>query len=89
MGPHGFGSGRNGGSGSNRSNENFGGNWKVKKLDLPIFTGTNPDGWILRAERYFQFYRLGEEETLEAATGMRFFGINGNMDDDPYETGQS
>nr|AEV42261.1 hypothetical protein [Beta vulgaris] len=44
-----------------------GGGWKAKRLDLPIFTGTNPDGWILRTERYFGFYRLAAEEQLEAA----------------------
>ncbi|XP_057251720.1 uncharacterized protein LOC104883522 isoform X2 [Beta vulgaris subsp. vulgaris] len=44
-----------------------GGNWRAKKLDLPVFTGNNPDGWILRAERFFQFYRLTEEEKIEAA----------------------
>ena len=42
-------------------------NWKMRKLDLPLFDGTNPDGWILRAERFFHFYRLGEEDQLEAA----------------------
>lgn len=46
---------------------NNGGNWRYRKLDLPVFDGTNPDGWILRAERYFSFYRLNEEEKLEAA----------------------
>ena len=60
----GFGTGR---GGSGRPGDQFGGNWKVKKLDLPIFDGTNPDGWIFRAERYFHFYRLGDEEVLEAA----------------------
>ena len=42
-------------------------NWKLRKLDLPLFDGTNPDGCILRAERFFHFYRLGEEDQLEAA----------------------
>ena len=60
----GVGSGR---GGSGRPGDQVGGNWRVKKLDLPVFAGTNPDGWILRAERYFHFYRLGEEEVLEAA----------------------
>lgn len=41
--------------------------WRMKKLDLPTFDGVNPDGWILRAERFFHFYRLGEEDKLEAA----------------------
>lgn len=40
--------------------------WKHKKLDLPLFSGENPDGWILRAERFFKFYRMSEEEQLEA-----------------------
>ncbi|XP_074337653.1 uncharacterized protein LOC141674849 [Apium graveolens] len=63
----GTGSGRGFGFGSGRFGDPVGGNWKVKKLDLPVFDGMNPDGWILRAERYFHFYRLGEEESLEAA----------------------
>lgn len=48
-------------------NDGHRGNWKYRKLDLPQFDGTNPDGWILRAERYFAFYRLNDEEKLEAA----------------------
>ncbi|KAK1364271.1 hypothetical protein POM88_039832 [Heracleum sosnowskyi] len=35
------------GRGGNSGN---GGNWRYRKLDLPQFDGTNPDGWILRAE---------------------------------------
>lgn len=46
---------------------NNGGNWRYRKLDLPQFDGTNHDGWLLRAERYFSFYRLTNEEKLEAA----------------------
>lgn len=44
-----------------------GANWRYRKLDMPLFDGANPDGWILRAERYFNFYRLNEEEKVEAA----------------------
>lgn len=29
---------------------NGGSNWRFKKLDLSVFEGANPDGWILRAE---------------------------------------
>lgn len=47
--------------------ENHRSNWKYCKLDLSQFDGTNPDGWILRAERYFTFYQLTGEEKLEAA----------------------
>lgn len=42
------------------------GEWRYRKLDMPIFEGTDPDGWILRIERYFSFYRLTETEKLEA-----------------------
>ncbi|XP_074349249.1 uncharacterized protein LOC141688990 [Apium graveolens] len=71
------GSGRTGEYGSGRVFQDFGGNshqnynaspnWRFKKLDLPTFEGNNPDGWILRAERYFKFYRLSEDEQVEAA----------------------
>lgn len=44
-----------------------GGGWRAKKLDLPLFNGSNPDGWIIRAERFFSFYRLSEVERVEAA----------------------
>lgn len=40
--------------------------WRHKKLDLPLFDGENPDGWILRAERFFEFYGLSEKEKVEA-----------------------
>lgn len=62
-----------GGNVGAREREGFSGgftggtNWRIKKLDLPLFDGTNPDGWIMRAERYFSFYRLPEDEKLEAA----------------------
>lgn len=32
-----------------------------------MFDEVNLDGWILRVELYFHFYRLGEEKILEAA----------------------
>lgn len=52
--------GRGGGIGT-------GGNWKHRKLDMPMFDGSDPDGWILRGERFFDFYGLVEGEKLEAA----------------------
>lgn len=42
------------------------GNWRYRKLDMPIFDGSDPDGWILRVLRYFGFYRLTEAEMLDA-----------------------
>lgn len=46
---------------------------RFRKLEMPPFVGTNPDGWILKAERYFAFNRLTNEEKLEAAI-MAFEG---------------
>lgn len=41
--------------------------WRGQKLDMPLFDGTDPDGWILRVDRYFDFYKLlTEAERLEA-----------------------
>lgn len=34
---------------------------------MPVFEGTDPDGWILRGEKYFDFYKLTEKEKLEVA----------------------
>ncbi|KAL8105734.1 hypothetical protein AgCh_029503 [Apium graveolens] len=42
------------------------GNWRYCKLDMPIFDGKDPDGWVLRVERYFNFYHMSEDEMLEA-----------------------
>lgn len=63
-----FGSSRGfGDAGGNYHHGSSGGNWRFRKLDLPTFEGDNPDGWILRAERYFKFYRLTDDEQMEAA----------------------
>lgn len=59
----GFGSGTGPGGGAGPNGRN---SWRHKKLDLPLFDGSNPDGWILRAERFFNFYSLSEEEKVEA-----------------------
>lgn len=34
------------------------GAWKYRKLDMPLFDGEDPDGWIMRVEKYFDFYKL-------------------------------
>ena len=45
--------------------------WSVdrssRRLKMPVFEGSNPDGWIFWAERYFTICRLSEKECLEAA----------------------
>lgn len=59
----GAGSGSGGGPGYGMNGRN---SWRHKKLDMPLFDGSNPDGWILRAESFFNFYGLTEEEKVEA-----------------------
>ena len=56
-----------GSGGYNNGHHGGGSNWRFKKLDMPLFDGSQPDGWILRAERYLSFYILSEEEKMEAA----------------------
>ncbi|TXG60193.1 hypothetical protein EZV62_014766 [Acer yangbiense] len=41
--------------------------FRFRKLEMPVFDGTNPDGWILKAERYFSLQRFNNEEKLEAS----------------------
>ncbi|KAK1356693.1 hypothetical protein POM88_049949 [Heracleum sosnowskyi] len=38
-----------------------GGNWRYRKLELPVFDGSNPDGWILRAERFIMYAQCYNE----------------------------
>lgn len=37
---------------------------KLKKLEMPVFNGTDPDGWLFRAELYFQMHRLQRKKNL-------------------------
>lgn len=39
----------------------------LHKLEMPLFDGSNPNRWLLKAERYFSLYRFTNEEKLEAA----------------------
>ena len=32
-----------------------------------MFYGENPDGWLLKAEKFFKFYQLTDEERIEVA----------------------
>lgn len=38
-----------------------------RKLEMLVFEGTDLDGWILRGEKYFDSYKLLEDEKLDAA----------------------
>lgn len=63
------------------SETGYGGNgrnsWRHNKLDMLFFNGSNPDGWILRAERIFTFYGLMEQ--WWRWRGRPSSGFNGNI----------
>lgn len=40
---------------------------KGRKLEIPAFDGKDPDGWILKAERYFTLNRLSQEEKIDVS----------------------
>lgn len=46
---------------------------RIKKLEMSVFNGTDPDGWLFRAKLYFQMHRLTEEEKLTVVV-IRFEG---------------
>lgn len=49
--------------GSNREENN----WRmIRKLEMLIFSGEDPDGWLFQAERYFDVNGLSEKEKLGA-----------------------
>lgn len=54
------------GGGRNDGEEVNDGN-KHRKLELPLFEGEDPLGWIFRVERYFSINGVGEDEKLDAA----------------------
>lgn len=40
-------------------------NWRmIRKLEMPIFSGENPDGWLFQGKRYFEVNGLSEKEKL-------------------------
>lgn len=39
----------------------------VKKVELPGFTGTDPVGWISRAETYFEVHNTSDELKIKLA----------------------
>lgn len=51
----------------NSSPHGGGSNWRFKKLNLPTFNRDKPDGRILSANKFFNFYRRSVEDKLEAA----------------------
>ncbi|XP_024017591.1 uncharacterized protein LOC112090471 [Morus notabilis] len=41
--------------------------FRTRRVEMPVFDGENPDGWIFRAERYFSLNRLTDREKLDVA----------------------
>ena len=39
----------------------------MRRLDLPLINGEEPNEWILKAKKYFSFYNLNEKEKVEAS----------------------
>ena len=33
---------------------------------MPLFDGSDPDGWLSKAKRFFKINRMGEREKLDA-----------------------
>lgn len=40
---------------------------KLKRLEMPVFTGKNPDSWLFRAETYFEIHQLTDEEKIKVS----------------------
>lgn len=38
------------------------------KIDFPVFSGGDPRGWLLKAEKYFKYYHISDEEKVEVAS---------------------
>ncbi|GJT98520.1 putative ABC-type xenobiotic transporter [Tanacetum coccineum] len=38
------------------------------KIDFPNFSGGDPRGWLLKAEKYFRYYQIPDEEKVEIAS---------------------
>ena len=39
-----------------------------RRLEMSLFEGEEPDGWIFQANRYFAVNRLTDEEKMDTAT---------------------
>lgn len=40
--------------------------WQVRKLEMPLFSGKNPEGWLFHAERYFEVNGLSKRAKIGA-----------------------
>ncbi|XP_010523342.1 PREDICTED: uncharacterized protein LOC104801707 [Tarenaya hassleriana] len=60
----------------------------LKKLEMPIFEGTNVAGWVVRAERYFKYGAIRDQDKLPIATlsidGEALNWYDWQNDEDPF-----
>lgn len=40
--------------------------YRNRRLEIPVFEGENPEGWVFKAERYFNLTQISEAEKLDA-----------------------
>ncbi|XP_062085608.1 uncharacterized protein LOC133791705 [Humulus lupulus] len=50
-----------------QSEVNMGPDFRPLRMELPLFSGENPNGWVYRIERYFLLTRMTEAMMLETA----------------------
>lgn len=60
----------------------------LKKLEMPVFSGENPFGWIAQVERYFRIGQFHGLERLQMVSlslaGHVLNWFNGEMEHDPF-----
>ena len=49
------------------SSRDFGGKGEVwsRKVEMPTFDGSDPDGWVSRDERFFKLNQMSEMEKMD------------------------
>ncbi|GJX59437.1 retrotransposon gag domain, retroviral aspartyl protease [Tanacetum coccineum] len=60
-----FGSRNDDGGSSGQSQQHF---RPYNKIEFPSFSGGDPRGWFLKAEKYFRYYHIPDEEKVEVAS---------------------
>ena len=51
------------------NNDDVPADWsKFEKVEMPVFSGEDPDSWLFQAERYFQIHKLTKSEKMLVST---------------------
>ncbi|GJY50086.1 putative mitochondrial protein [Tanacetum coccineum] len=71
-----FGSRNDDGGSSGQSQQHF---RPYNKIEFPSFSGGDPRGWFLKAEKYFRYYHIPDEEKVENSSRLLLtFWSHGN-----------